>query len=73
MVNTIELINTLILIIMFVLIKINKNSLEIYNWLMLILIAKKALVPYISFTYEQNIDPNIIIVNSTFLFVLTLL
>ena len=69
MVNTIELINTLILIIMFVLIKINKNSLEIYNWLALILIVKTTLYPYLNFTYEKNIDLNIIIVNSTLVFV----
>ena len=52
MISAITLISFIITIIMFVLIRINKNSLEIYNWLMLICITKTALTPFMNFTYE---------------------
>jgi len=71
--SAIIIISFIVTIIIFVLIKINKNSLEIYNWLALILIVKTALVPYMFFTYEQNTDLSIIIINSSLVFVLTFL
>jgi len=77
-VNKINLINIVnfasfaIRIIVLIVMTTFKNSLEFYNWLMLILITNGSLGPYFNFYFEFNNNLSMIITHSSEIFVYTL-
>ena len=64
---TLRIIDFVVLISIFVLLKIIKNSLEFYNFMMIIFIIRLGLIPYLNY----NID--ITIIQYTLLFIFGLL
>ena len=64
-INTVNLLDIAIIAIVFILMRMTKNSLELYNWLMFIFIVKACLVPYFNFDFEKNNDLSIIITHSS--------
>ena len=69
LINIVNFANIAIRIIVLILMTIFKNSLEFYNWLMLILITNGSLAPYFNFYFEFNNDLSMIITHSSEVFV----
>ena len=61
------------MMIIYVLLKIIKNSLEFYNMMMIIMIVRSGLIPYLNYNIEQYYDIDIIIIQSNYLFLFVLL
>ena len=61
------------MMIIYVLLKIIKNSLEFYNMMMIIMIVRSCLIPYLNYNIEQYYDIDIIIIQSNYLFLFVLL
>ena len=72
LINTVNFVNIAIRIIFLILMTIFKNSLELNNWLMLILITNGSLIPYFNFYFEINNDLSMIKSHSSEVFVLIL-
>ena len=51
--SALSTIDFVVLMIIFVLLKIIKNSLEFYNLMMIILIVRSGLIPYLNYTIER--------------------
>jgi len=51
--SALSIIDFVVLMIIFVLLKIIKNSLEFYNLMMIILIVRSGLIPYLNYTIER--------------------
>ena len=51
--SALSIIDFVVLMIIFVLLKIIKNSLEFYNLMMIILIVRSGLIPYLNYTIES--------------------